>query len=491
MTEDDNIEKLFRDSFGDFEVQPPAEIKARIDKAIGNRPGRFLFWILGGMLLLTAGVLGFYSYLPASSSVNPQSQGQHNSTSTSASASASKTTHHSIAYSGNQKNKTVSTDVNSSANAAPASTSPPANNSDAKHNSGGSAASSTGQKVGTGKIDPFRKQGSSGTSAITSFNRSRKKSRSTKRTNSASQAATQSSRAAASGEKNNGNTSATTVSKNAVNTGNNGNVTDPESSSTSNSAATQADTTSLANAPASTTPASTPDSTSEKQSESTAEDKSNQQDRKDSNPSKKWLAQIQPGIGFSSASKAAQEVKGAAGFGITAGVYRQFGNKVPLRAGLDVSFNSGSFNWSKDSTTYVTVTHDSLVLVEDTIPHYDTIYYTTTESQTQSTTYRSSFTQFAFGLSTQIDAPLTEKTGFVLTPGFRFAQTKFLQSDGSTVKSGRSQLNLGLDFYYDWKYWRFTLGAGYVHTWMKTTQNPFQATGVSQFMPRLGIGIRF
>lgn len=569
MTEDDNIEKLFRDSFGDFEVQPPAGVKKQIDKRLKGRSGRFIFWILGAALLVVLSILGFNAYF-STSPAGAQSGAQP-------SVSSGEAAIQSNTYSGNEHRHNFSSSVDNSISPAstPLSTGDPGIQSKFPESS---SASSTLQKTGTtgnpvatnkavqsnqsdaatfssansidtklrsmkpkhanpATVSPKMKkfqsektvrqanQGKTKAAPNPSAANTGTKDRpaKTKRTNPASATnnpsskpkqtnagehdAAQSARTASPSTKNTENPVAASPSKGNAGARNSEKPSTNAEPGAKTTEITKQEIDSAASVKASSTSASpgksgvvteTPavpasNNAPEKQSETKTANKTDVKDPKDPNQSKKWLAQLQPGIGFSSASKAAQDVKGVAGFGITGAVYRQFGNKIPIRAGLDVSFNSGNFNWSKDSTTITTITLDSLVPnQQDSVTYYDTVYYTVNQPHTQTTDYRSSFSQISFGLSAQFDAPLSEKTGFVLTPGFRFAQTKFVrQSDGATFKSGRTQLNLGLDFYYDWKYWRFTLGAGYTHTWMKTADNPFTATGVSQFVPRIGIGIRF
>jgi len=84
MKEENDIEQLFRSSFEDFEMTPPAEVKAGIDKAIARRRFRGI-WLLTFLVLFLGSAAAFTYYLV--------SRENHSSSSSSSSSPAPARSH--------------------------------------------------------------------------------------------------------------------------------------------------------------------------------------------------------------------------------------------------------------------------------------------------------------------------------------------------------------------------------------------------------------
>jgi hypothetical protein len=65
MNDERNIDDLFRSSFEDFEVAPPVTVKKAIDREIGKRTSRGMWWLFLAMLLVGSGVFAYFHFTSA------------------------------------------------------------------------------------------------------------------------------------------------------------------------------------------------------------------------------------------------------------------------------------------------------------------------------------------------------------------------------------------------------------------------------------------
>ncbi|WP_343630995.1 hypothetical protein [Fluviicola sp.] len=227
-------------------------------------------------------------------------------------------------------------------------------------------------------------------------------------------------------------------------------------------------------------------------------DKPKEKPSKDDSKAKNWMVELHGGPRFGrKTSKSDFALKEATSYQIGLGFSRRL-NLGPLNyVTLDGEYGAGKESYRSESTTTTVnlIGIDSVPILDST--QTDTIGYTYTNSydtinSTIENNVTSVITRFAFGLRTEFNFNLGAGFGLAVIPGYYYSMSKFKFSDGTTGSSRNSQLLLGLGVYYDWNRFRFRVGLDSRYELMSKNQNAFIDKRKSMlFSPQFGIAVKF
>lgn len=494
MTEDNNINKLFRDVFENLEVTPPVSVKMEIDKELGPKKRfRFIFWWLPVMFLLFGGIA--FAVIRNGSNESEVKQtspvSQLNPTSIEQEGSSS-------GHSGISPVSGVSepgqNDEKQSAN------------SDQSFQEAGKAGLKLREEkpdqeqakqqrltMKKGKIHSVRKESVS-KGQLGSSNYKEKKQTSVKLKTSSGKGNK--------GERGiSGSPSPSKTSSEKTNSGLEGSKQKPDSGHETSSASLEKA------APADTKPKekslqAKDSSDSVQKTDSlvkSSEDPSKVKPPKDDSKAKKWMLELYGGPRFGvKTSKTDFVLKEATSYQIGLGFSRNL-ELGPLKyITLDGEYGSG-----KESYKQNVITNSVYFVGIDSIPYFDTItdtvpagytYYNNydTTTTTIENTRNSSITRFAFGLKAQFNFNLGAGFGLAVVPGYYYSMNKFKFSDSGSVSASSSQILLGLGIYYDWNRFRFRIGLDTRYELMRRNDNMLLDRRRSMlFNPQFGIAIKF
>ncbi len=499
MTEDNNINKLFRDVFENLEVTPPVSVKMEIDKELGpKRRFRFIFWWIPLLILLLGGVAfavirdgsneSEIKQAPAVSRLNSGSVEQDPS---------------SLEHSGISWSESVSeSGLNDGEQAADSKQSvQTAGKKDFELREEGSAPEKTKQQRFTlgkdGKAQSVRKasvpKGKIGSSKykedLTAKRKTSGKVKKGKKGISGSPGPSM-----AGSEKTNSSEGSNqktdpgheTLSGSPEKTG----LADAKPKEKSLQAKDSADSVQAKDS----LPVAKTDSLSKPIDET-----SKVKPSKDDSKAKKWMVELYGGPRFGAkASKTDFVLKEATSYQIGLGFSRNL-ELGPLKyITLDAEYGSGKESYKQNS-----ITNSVYFVGIDSIPYFDTItdtvpagytYYNNydTTTSTIESTRNSSITRFAFGLKAQFNFNLGAGFGLAVVPGYYYSMNKFKFSDSGSVSTSSSQILLGLGVYYDWNRFRFRVGLDTRYELMRKNNNLFVDRRKSLlFLPQFGIAFKF
>jgi hypothetical protein len=505
MTEDNNINKLFRDVFENLEVTPPVSVKMEIDKQLGpKRKFRFIFWWLPVLLLLLGGIAfavirkgsneSEIKQVPAVSQLNPTSVEQDHSSSDHSGVSSTESVSESGLNDGKQaaeSKQSVQTSGTGSAlreaKLAPGGTSQQRltlkKGNTVRSNQKESVSEEKGRISNSGKITKNAKSGQSAKGTKKAVHSVSKSGSGSKRINDASVDSKQkldSKQTNLSGSPQNAEqTDAESTEKE--------NTVLPKDKSVKNE---------LSN------PSQKADSSATAKTDSLAksiDETSKVKPPKDEPKAKKWMVELYGGPRFGvKTSKTDFVLKEATSYQIGLGFSRNL-ELGPLKyITLDGEYGSGKESYKQNITT------NTVYFVGiDSIPYFDTItdtvpagytYYNNydTTTSTIENTRNSSIARFAFGLKAQFNFDLGSGFGLAVVPGYYYSLNKFKFSDSGSVSASSSQILLGLGVYYDWNRFRFRIGLDTRYEIIRRNDNMLMDRRRSMlFNPQFGIAIKF
>lgn len=499
MTEDNNINKLFRDVFENLEVTPPVSVKMEIDKQLGpKRKFRFIFWWLPVVLLLLGGIAfavirsgsneADTKHSRVVSQFNDTSVGQSSSSldHTSENSSASNVSKSDWNEKQNERENESSGEllviVDQRGTKQQQLTLKKGNA--VRSNQKESVSEENGGTSKSGKIKKNAKSGQSTKGTKRAGYNISKSGIGSKRTNDASGNSKQQ---LDPGQTNLSGSPQNTEPIDAKSTQKE-DAKPPKDKSVKNESSD-----SLQKTDTSTTAAKT-DSLS-KASDETSKVKP----KKDESKAKKWMVELYGGPRFGAkTSKTDFVLKDAASYQIGLGFSRNL-ELGPLKyLTLDGEYGSGKESYKQNITT------NSVYFVGiDSIPYFDTItdtvpagytYYNNydTTTSTIENTQNSTITRFAFGLKAQFNFNLGAGFGLAVVPGYYYSMNKFKFSDSGSVSTSSSQILLGLGVYYDWNRFRFRVGLDTRYELMRKNDNLFiDRRKTLLFLPQFGIAFKF
>lgn len=508
MIEDQDIEQLFRDNLGDFQVTPPDSVKQAIDAGIADQRSRRKGWLLWSfLLLLFVGSGATYWLLSGKNSDKAALK-----TSSDSIASNTKTSTHAtpgIAAADKEMTGKQAAAAQGSNQVDSMSDKRASKISSTLHQSSGSTQNSTSAN-GTGshrtRISTGLSSGQTNTSSGTKSNKqpdlngSFKTGQNTLDRNNVgahlkSQASTKKSitdtqKAHTNPEKTNSGSLTDSNANEAITpTENSDRVTNlTDSTQTEKHKADSVSTMRVDSTASADTTTLNPDKTSD----SARSDDKNQ----DKPLLKNWMVQAHFGVPFiQSKPDAAFQSAYHPSFGVDLGFYRNL-NAGPLkRVGIDFGYTQAGSSFQKDTTKLVFFQVLDSVPIYDTsnvIIGYQTYLYTDSSYQNTSQEVSASYTQFAFGLQTQLEIPFSGSFGLVVSPGIRYALNKTVfANNGGTSKSNNVLIRMGIDLYYDWRTIRFSLGLDSRMEWLKSNTVMYPEKSRTQFVPRIGVAFRF
>lgn len=502
MMEEQDIEKLFRDNLGDFQVTPPDSVKQAIDAGIGDQHSKRRGWLLWSFLLvLFVGSGATYWLLSGNHSdkaVLKPTPGSVASTIKTDSQTASGTTTHThstaIQRSKNTDSLSATSTSNTSSNVNPSS----------GHMQRPSSAN------GSGSYRSQMNSGfSSGQKSTFSGNKSNKQADLNGPLNAGKNKHDR--RKTVAHLKSQTNTGNSGIHKQISHTGSGKTGSDTDTNNHSNDTieptkmsdpvATLSDSTQTEKFKTdsvstvsvdSTASADTTNLSADKTSDSVHSDAKNQ----DKSLQKNWMVQAHFGVPFiQSKPDAAFQSAYNPSFGVALGFYRNL-NAGPLkRAGIDFGYTQARSSFQKDTMKLVFYQVLDSVPIYDTnnvIIGYQTYLYTDSSFQNVSQEVSASYTQFAFGLQTQLEIPFSGSFGVVVSPGIRYALNKTVfANNGGTSKSNNLLIRMGIDLYYDWRSLRFSLGLDSRMEWLKSNSVLYPEKSRTQFVPRIGVAFQF
>lgn len=496
MKEENNIERLFQDTFEGFEVTPPPAVKSAIDKGIAAKRGG-MGWLLGALLVLIIGSLFAWKFLSTTDDTKTQQR--------------------QIAQTEQEDNSSAEETVSQTSSAAVVSTNTSTDASKRSNQNGENTRTTNSsetpkvqgnQSVTTNDLGNKKQPKSLGATPSTSINNSQK-SISKKNTNQNSAASKKKNNSTS--KKNDSGKSSFTAKKGGGTLAKNGDAITPSNQLVeSNSEKKDDNKSSLSNTDLSSSKTSSPTIDSTKTAETPKKDTTttastaNQQtvatstNKRDDDKSNdhKWMVTLSGGPAFG--SRAASEglsIKEKTGYQFGLGVTRSFNTSLPLAVGLDFEYGSRKETYSKSE-------FDSLHYFLDSIPIYDStildsiVGYQTSLDSVEFYSDRitnSIVNRYAFGLSVPITVFESNQFGFIVTPGFRYNMNSFVMNDGSpTIKLASYQYKLGLDLYYDWRRFRFSAGLDSRYEQLGKNSNLFtQDRSRWMFVPNVGVGFKF
>lgn len=518
MTEDTNINKLFKDVFENLEVAPPVSVKMEIDKQLGpKRKFRFIFWWLPVLLLLLGGVAFAVVRYGSNESETQKAQVavRQNSTtvekgSSSSNDNLSEVSSSSTTSDPDQRKEKQSADQREQRQAADKSD---AESKDEKFTSGEAKQQRFTLKKGS-KTQYNEKESIAKKQAGSSKSVKRKTAAKPNKSKKSSQKVSGNSLQAGVGSKRIKGTTGNPKQKpdpGQANLPGSHGETDPadakpkegdsELSKTSSGkdekqkdgAAKKEPADSVQKADSSAVAAKTDSLV--KPGEDPAKVKPSKNDSK----AKKWMVELYGGPRFGvKTSKTEFVLKEAASYQIGLGFSRNL-ELGPLKyVTLDGEYGSGKESYKQNITT------SSIYFVGiDSIPYFDTIGdtipagytyfndYDTTTSTIESTR-NSTITRFAFGLKAQFNFTLGSGFGLAVVPGYYYSMSKFKFSDSGTVSTSSSQILLGLGVYYDWNRFRFRVGLDTRYELMRKNNDLFVDRRKSLlFLPQIGVAFKF
>lgn len=514
MKEENNIERLFQDTFEGFEMTPPPAVKSAIDKGIATKRGG-MGWFLGALIVLIIGSLFAWKFLSTTNNTSnhpqlAQTEQEDNGTAednvseaSSAAVASVKSTDLSSKNAQNEsllvketpsvrgKNENNQSTQKNGEVVLPSSKEEQNNtNQNAKKETNKQTNLRTKQeqtktalKPVKSNTNPKRKQAKALKNRVVSpvqVNENKETIRSSKVTNPY-----------------NGNNGLT---KNEIFSPTSSSVNSSSSSTTNDNGIqkTTSDTaTSLANNNATIDTANAANSNSSVVNNE--QPNNNKPADKNSNNSYNWMIALNGGPTFG--SRAASEglsIKEKTGYQFGIGVTRSFNTSLPLAVGLDFEYGSRKENYIQQIGT------DSTYYFLDSIPIYDSVF---TDSivgfqvfqNSDSTTFYSyinsgaTVNRYAFGLSIPITVFTSNQFGVIVTPGFRYSLNTFVFNDGSpSLKLASYHYKIGLDLYYDWKRFRFSAGLDSRFEQLSKNTNQFtQDRSRWMFVPNVGVGFKF
>lgn len=504
MTEDNNINKLFRDVFENLEVTPPVSVKMEIDKQLGpKRKFRFIFWWLPVVFLLLGGIA--FAVIRNSSSESETNQSrvvsQFNNTSVGqGSSSLDHTSENSPASNVSKSDWNEKHIENNKKNEKQDGSSEELSvivdqrgtkqqltlrkGNTVRSNQKESVSEENGGTSKSGKIKKNAKSGQSTKGTKRAVNSMSKSGAGSKRTNNVSGDSKQQ---LDPGQTNLSGSPQNTEPAGAKSTQKE-DAKSPKDKSVKNEPSD-----SLQKADTSTTAAKT-DSLSKPLDET-----SKVKPTKDESKAKKWMLELYGGPRFGAkTSKTDFVLKDAASYQIGLGFSRNL-ELGPLKyLTLDGEYGSGKESYKQNITT------NTVYFVGiDSIPYFDTItdtvpagytYYNNydTTTSTIENTQNSTITRFAFGLKAQFNFDLGAGFGLAVVPGYYYSVNKFKFSDSGSVSTSSSQILLGLGVYYDWNRFRFRVGLDTRYELMRKNNNLFIDRRKSLlFLPQFGIAFKF
>ncbi len=493
MTEDNNINKLFRDVFENLEVTPPVSVKMEIDKQLGpKRKFRFIFWWLPVLLLLLGGIAFAVIRNGSSESETNQSRvvSRFNDTSVGqGSSSLDQASENSPASNVSKLDWNEKQNENESSEELSVIVDQRGTKQQLTLKKGNTVRSNqkeSEEKGGTSKSGKIKKNAKSGqsTKGTKGAVYSMSKSEGSIRKNDTSGDSRQKS-----------GTGLTNLSVSPQNT-EPANVKSTEKEDTGlpkDKSVKNEPSDSLQKADSSATVAKT-DSLSKPIDET-----SRVKPPKDESKAKKWMVELYGGPRFGAkTSKTDFALKEAASYQIGLGFSRNL-ELGPLKyLTLDSEYGSGKESYKKNiaTNTVYFVGIDSIPYfdtITDTIPAGYTYYndYDTTTSTIENT-QNSTITRFAFGLKAQFNFNLGAGFGLAVIPGYYYSMNKFKFSDSGSVSTSSSQILLGLGVYYDWNRFRFRVGLDTRYELMRKNDNLFIDRRKSLlFLPQFGIAFKF
>ena len=501
MTEDNNINKLFRDVFENLEVTPPVSVKMEIDKELGpKRKFRFIFWWLPVLLLLLGGIA--FAVIRNGS----------NESETKQTSAVSQLNPASIEPDGSSSERFGISPASS--------TSEPGQNDEkqsADSNQSVQEAGKAGLKLGEekqdqeqtkqqrltlkkGKVHSVRKESVS-KGQISSSKYKEKKHTSTKLKTSSDKGSK--------GKKGiSGSPAPSKAGSEKTSSGSEGSKQKPDPGHEI-----------LSGSPEKTGPADTKPREKSLQAKDSADsvqktvasadktdslvkpiDKTSKvKPPKDDSKAKKWMVELYGGPRFGvKTSKTDFVLKEATSYQIGLGFSRNL-ELGPLKyVTLDGEYGSG-----KESYKQNILTNSVYFVGIDSIPYFDTItdtvpagytYYNNydTTTSTIENTRNSSITRFAFGLKAQFNFNLGAGFGLAVVPGYYYSMNKFKFSDSGSISASSSQILLGLGVYYDWNRFRFRIGLDTRYELMRKSNDLFVDRRKSLlFLPQFGVAIKF
>lgn len=504
MTEDNNINKLFRDVFENLEVTPPVSVKMEIDKQLGpKRKFRFIFWWLPVVLLLLGGIAFAVIRSGLNESEN-QSRvvSQFNDTSVgNSSSSLDHTSENSSASHVSKSDRNEKQNENDKKNEKQDGSSDELSvivdqrgtkqqqltlkkGNTLRSNQNESVAEEKGGTSKSGKIKKNAKSGQSTKGTKRAVSNMLKSGTGSKRTNDASGDSKQQ----LDSEQTNLSGSPQNTEPIDAKSTQKEDAKSPKDKSVKNEPSD-----SLQKADTSTTAAKT-DSLSKPLDET-----SKVKPTKDESKAKKWMLELYGGPRFGAkTSKTDFVLKEATSYQIGLGFSRNL-ELGPLKyLTLDGEYGSGKESYKQNITT------NTVYFVGiDSIPYFDTItdtvpagytYYNNydTTTSTIENTQNSTITRFAFGLKAQFNFDLGAGFGLAVVPGYYYSVNKFKFSDSGSVSTSSSQILLGLGVYYDWNRFRFRVGLDTRYELMRKNNNLFIDRRKSLlFLPQFGIAFKF
>lgn len=504
MTEDNNINKLFRDVFENLEVTPPVSVKMEIDKQLGpKRKFRSIFWWLPVLLLLLGGIAFAVIRKGSSESETNQSRvvskfndtpvGQGSSSLDHASENSSASN---VSKSHWNEKQIENNKKNEEEDGSSEELSVIADQGGTKQQltlkKGNTIRSNQNESVSEKIVGPSK---SGKNKKHATFNQSTKGTKRAEYSRRKSGADSKGKNEVSGDSKQKSDTERTNLSGSPKNTEpveakstEKENTALPKSKSVKNGSSD-----SLQKADSSTTVAKADSLV--KPSENPAKVKPSKDDSKE----KKWMVELYGGPRFGAkTSKTDFVLKEAASYQIGLGFSRNL-ELGPLKyLTLDGEYGSGKESYKQNITTN-TVNFVGI----DSIPYFDTItdtvpagytYYNIydTTTSTIENTQNSTITRFAFGLKAQFNFNLGAGFGLAVVPGYYYSLNKFKFSDSGSVSTSSSQILLGLGVYYDWNRFRFRVGLDTRYELMKKNNNLFIDRRKSLlFLPQFGIAFKF
>lgn len=503
MTEDNNINKLFRDVFENLEVTPPVSVKMEIDKELGpKRRFRFIFWWFPILLLLLGGIAfavirsgsneSEMNQVPAVSGLNSGSvkpdppSSEHSGVSLSETVSGSgQNDGEQTAGSKQSVQKAGKTDMRlREENPAPEETKQQRFIAEKK----GKAQSVRKASFSKGKIGSSK-------SGKEYFAAKRKTSGKFKKGTKVGLAGSASSKT--------GSEKINSILEDSKQTNLSGL---PETKEPADTKSKEKENTgSVKDKPVKNEPENSVQKTDSLAAAKTdslvrsSEDPSKVKPPKDDSKAKKWMVELYGGPRFGAkTSKTDFILKEATSYQIGLGFSRNV-ELGPLKyITLDGEYGSGKESYKQDI-----VTNSVYFVGIDSIPYFDTItdtvpagytYYNNydTTTSTIENTRNSNITRFAFGLKAQFNFNLGSGFGLAVVPGYYYSMNKFKFSDSGSVSASSSQILLGLGVYYDWNRFRFRIGLDTRYELMRRNDNMLLDRRRSMlFNPQFGIAIKF
>lgn len=514
MKEENNIERLFQDTFEGFEMTPPPAVKSAIDKGIATKRGG-MSWFLSALIVLIIGSLFAWKFLSTTNNTSnhpqmAQTEQEDNGTAednvSEASSAAVASVKSTDLSSKNAQKESLHVKETPSVRGKNENNQSTQKNDEVVLSSSKEKLNQTNQnaKNETNKqayLKPKQKQTNTAVKTVKPYTNPKKKQAKALKNRVVSPVQIN--------ENKEPNRSSNVTNPYNVNDGLAKNEISSPSSSSDNSSSssttnnigiqkTTSDTaTSLANnnAKIDTTNATNPNSTVV----NNEQPNSNKPADKNSNKSYNWMLALNGGPTFG--SRAASEglsIKEKAGYQFGIDVTRSFNTSLPLAVGLDFEYGSRKENYIQQ------IGIDSSYYFLDSIPIYDSVFtdsivgYQVFQNSDSTTFYSyinsgATVNRYAFGLSFPITVYQSNQFGVIVTPGFRYSLNTFVFNDGSpSLKLASYHYKIGLDLYYDWQRFRFSAGLDSRFEQLSKNTNLFTRDRSRwMFVPSVGVGFKF